>query len=262
MKSQSIITLLTDFGTKDTYVPQMKGVLLSMNPQLKIVDVSHQVSPHNILEGGFLLKTVYSYFPKKTIHVCVVDPGVGTSRKAILIETENYFFIGPDNGIFTFALENEKIKSIIELKNSEYHLKNVSITFHGRDIFTPVAAHLSLGMKPQQFGPALEKIKSLDAPSVHQNEKSVEGEVLYADHFGNLVSNIQKKDLKPHAHYSMKIQDKTIEDISKTYFDRPKNNLVALFGSSGYLEIAIVEGSAKQLFPSFNKIVLQEIKKS
>ncbi|HLD74128.1 MAG TPA: SAM-dependent chlorinase/fluorinase [Bdellovibrionota bacterium] len=261
---QKIVTLLTDFGTKDTYVPQMKGVLLSLNPALKIVDISHQVAPQNIMEGAFLLKTTYSYFPPGTIHVAVVDPGVGTSRKALLVETEKYFFIGPDNGILSPTLHKETIKNIIEIKNSEYFLKNVSITFHGRDIFATVAAHLASGIKPQQFGPTCDSYVQLKFPpllksSPTKGEESIEACVIYTDNFGNLITNVQKNDLDLKRKYEITIDGKKIQGLSKTYFDKNKGEIVALIGSSGFLEIAIVEGSAHTQLSPTSKILISPI---
>ncbi len=259
MLKQKIVTLLTDFGTKDSYVPQMKGVLLSLNPNIKIIDISHQVAPQNILEGAFLLKTTFSYFPKGTIHVAVVDPGVGTSRKALLIETENYFFVGPDNGIFSPTLRTETIKNIIEIKNSEYFLKNVSITFHGRDIFAPVAGHLANGIKPQQFGPTRNSYVPLSFPPLLKSSENIEAQVIYTDNFGNLITNIRKTDLDLKKKYEIAVGQEKILGLSRTYFDKNKGECVALIGSSGFLEIAIVEGSAYEKLTPTSKIVVTVI---
>ena len=145
-----IITLLTDFGLKDPYVASMKGVILRINPRCTLVDITHR-NPHDIEEGAFILANAYSTFPKGTIHLSVVDPGVGSPRKPILLVTKNYFFVGPDNGLFTFAAKREKVKQAIALTNPKFFLPQVSTTFHGRDLFAPVAAHLSLGVKPKDF---------------------------------------------------------------------------------------------------------------
>src|SRR4030043_1230709 len=143
-----IITLLTDFGLKDPYVASMKGVILSINPQCTLVDITHQVSPHDIREGAFILAQTYSTFPKGTIHLSVVDPGVGSARKPILIVTKNYFLMGPDNGLFAFAVKRETLKQVVVLTNQKFFLSEISSTFHGRDIFAPVAASPALGGKP------------------------------------------------------------------------------------------------------------------
>ena len=259
MNKQKIVTLLTDFGTKDAYVPQMKGVLLSLNPTLKIIDISHQVAPQNIMEGAFLLKTTYCYFPSGTIHIAVVDPGVGTSRKALLIETEKYYFIGPDNGLLSPTLRKETIKNIIEIKNSEYFLKNVSITFHGRDIFAPVAAHLANGIKPQQFGPTRNSYIPLSFPPLLKSSETIEAQVIYTDNFGNLITNVCKADLDLKKKYEISVENKKIQGLSKTYFDKNKGELVALIGSSGFLEIAVVEGSAQEKLSCTAKILIREM---
>ncbi len=258
LSRNQIVTLLTDFGTKDTYVPQMKGVLLSLNQTLTIVDISHEVKPQNIFEGAFLLNTCYSFYPQKTIHIAVVDPGVGSPRAALLIETKNYYLIGPDNGILSLCLEKEKIKTIIELKNSEYFLKNVSTTFHGRDIFAPIAGHLSLGIQPAQFGPTIESINTLKIPRLQKHDNILEAQVIYTDHFGNMITNIKREDLNPSKNYKIKINKQIIHGISKTYSEKNPGELIALIGSSGYLEIAAVEGSALQKLSSLEKITLYE----
>jgi len=157
-----IITLLTDFGTEDYYVASMKGVILKINPRCTLIDITHHVSPHDIKEGAFLLANAYSFFPKGTIHLSVVDPGVGGPRNPILIVTTNYFFVGPDNGLFLFALKREKVKKVVALTNQKYFLSQMSTTFHGRDLFAPVAAHLSLGVKPEAFGPELDSWTEID----------------------------------------------------------------------------------------------------
>src|SRR4030042_6725098 len=148
----SMITLLTDFGTRDHYVASMKGVILQINPKCTLVDISHQVIPHDIKEGALLLSSAYSYFPKGTIHLSVVDPEVGSPRKPILLVTMNYFFVGPDNGLFTLVALRDKVKHVVALTYKKYFLPQVSTTFHGRDIFAPVAGHLSLGKNQKAFG--------------------------------------------------------------------------------------------------------------
>jgi S-adenosylmethionine hydrolase len=150
-----IITLLTDFGLK-TYMASMRGVILSINPKCTLVDITHMINSHDIKEGAFILGQAYSNFPKGTIHLSVVDPGVGSARKPILIVTKNYFFVGPDNGLFTIALRRERVKQAVVLTNQKFFLPEISTTFHGRDIFAPAAAYLSLGVKPESFGPSIK----------------------------------------------------------------------------------------------------------
>ena len=170
----SIITLLTDFGLKDSYVASMKGVILKINPQCRLIDITHQVNPHDLEEGAFILASAYSTFPKGTIHLVVIDPGVGSLRNPILLATENYFFIGPDNGLFTFVLQTEKVKQGVALTNPRFFLPRVSTTFHGRDIFAPVAAHLSLGVKPKVFGHEIDSWTQLPV----QKPRTIKGKLV------------------------------------------------------------------------------------
>lgn len=244
-----IITLLTDFGTKDGFVGTMKGVILSINPKVELVDLTHEISPHNILEASIALRTSYHFFPRGTIHLVVVDPGVGSQRRSILVETEKYYFIGPDNGILSFALENEEIKKIIELSNKKYFLRDISNTFHGRDIFAPVAAYLARGTNIKRFGQQTKEYKkfTLLTPRIHPG--GVIGKVIYVDHFGNLVTNIgaglalklaQKRVL-------IKINNRKIERINKSYADTKPGELTAVIGSNDCLEIAVNQGNAFQV---------------
>ena len=245
-----IITLLTDFGLKDPYVASMKGVILSINPQCTLVDITHQVSPHDIREGAFILAQTYPTFPKGTIHLSVVDPGVGSARKPILIVTKNYFFVGPDNGLFTIALERESVKQVVVLTNQKFFLSEISSTFHGRDIFAPVAAYLSLGVKPESFGPSIKSWHEIPFPDPAMKQGKLIGEIVHVDAFGNLVSNIDYKNLlkvskgRP---FLIKIGKRTMRGLKKGYWEGKKNEPMALFGSGGYLEISIREGNAQKI---------------
>lgn len=243
----SIITLTTDFGNTDPYVGIMKGVILSICPDAKIVDISHNITPQNIQEANWILRCSYTYFRKGTIHVCVVDPGVGSTRKPILLEISNYFFIGPDNGIFTAILELGIIKNIIELTEEKYWLKNISKTFHGREIFAPVAAHLANGVNPKEFGRTIEikDLTKLPTYDLIKKEKACIGVIQYIDRFGNLITNI------PDAFLSQKITGK-IKNIEfgglvSSYSEGEKNKLFAIIGSHGFLELSINKGSAVKL---------------
>ncbi len=242
-----IITLLTDFGIKDHYVASMKGTILNINPCCTLIDITHHITPHDIKEGAFILGNAYSSFPKGTIHLSVVDPGVGGSRKPILIVTTNYFFVGPDNGLFTFALKREKVKKAVALTNQKYFLSPVRNTFHGRDLFAPVAAYLSLGVKPGAFGPELNSWVEIDFQKPMIKEGRLIGEILHIDAFGNLISNIDEKQLfhfvKDHS-FVIKIGKRTILGLKKGYWEGKRNELMALIGSGGFLEISIREGNA------------------
>jgi hypothetical protein len=245
-----IITLLTDFGLKDPYVASMKGVILSINPQCTLVDITHQVSPYDIKEGAFILAQAYSTFPKGTIHLSVVDPGVGSPRKPILFVTKNYFFIGPDNGLFTFALKREKLKKVIALGKMEFFLPEVSPTFHGRDLFAPVAAHLSFGIAPESFGRVIKSWNEISFPEPVLRQEKLIGEVVHIDTFGNLVCNIDYKNLLKFSKsrpFVIKIGKRTMRGLKKGYWEGRKDEPMALIGSGGFLEISIREGNAQRL---------------
>ena len=245
-----VITLLTDFGTKDHYVASMKGVILNINPRCLLIDITHQVSPHDIREGAFILANAYSYFPKGTIHLSVVDPGVGGARKPLLLVTQNYCFVGPDNGLFTMITQKECVKQIIALDKQKYHLLKVSTTFHGRDIFAPVAAHLSLGVKPSALGHKIDLLGWLGFEGPFIREGKLLGEILHVDTFGNLVSNIEEGSLfrfirgRP---FVIRAGRKTIHGLKKGYWEGEKGEPIALFGSGGFLEICVREGNAQKV---------------
>jgi S-adenosylmethionine hydrolase len=257
----SIITLTTDFGLKDPWAAEMKGVILSINPSARIVDVTHLVSPQNIVEGAFVLSRSFPFFPAGTIHVAVVDPGVGTARAPILVETEDFYLVGPDNGIFTLtldALEEEKIKRVIKLTREEFFLKEVSATFHGRDIFAPVAAHLSLGADPESFGEPLgAPPRRLKISRPEKSENTLTGEVIYIDNFGNLITNIDSGDvsaLRETGPLEVVIKGVRIEGISETYLTGEIKQgahgpppPVAVIGSTDFLEIACYMAKASDV---------------
>jgi len=240
----NIITLTTDFGNGDIYVGVMKGVILSINPNATIVDITHDISPHNIKEGAFLLNDFYRYFPKGSIHLVVVDPGVGSERKGILIESDGYFFVGPDNGIFTYPIK-KGLKKIIELSNKSYYLNEISSTFHGRDIFAPVAAHLSLGIEPDKFGNEIKEYKILNFdPEISEN--GINGEIIHIDKFGNLITDI-KKEFMVNKDFEILIKDIKIDNISESYFEGKEKEILAIFGSSGWLELSVNMGNAADI---------------
>ena len=259
-----IITLLTDFGLADNFVGVIKGVILGINPEVGIIDLSHSVMPGDILGGAFLLKSSYRYFPPGTVHLVIVDPGVGSKRKAIIVKTKRYYFIGPDNGVLSLALEaEEKIVNVVSITNRKFFLKPVSFTFHGRDIFAPVAAYLSRGINITKFGISQSKIyKHLKFPqpkiippqrdpAYGGKDKTLQGEVIYIDHFGNLITNIQEDVFRRFAgkrNFRICLKDKIINKLSKSYLSTEKNKPLAIFGSFGNLEISINCGSAADYF--------------
>lgn len=244
-----VITLLTDFGLKDPYVASMKGVILRINPQCTLVDITHHVPPHDLKEGAFVLANAFSTFPKGTIHIAVVDPGVGSPRKPILLVTQSYFFIGPDNGIFTFVGKREKVKQAVALTNSRYFLSQVSTTFHGRDIFAPVAAHLSLGVKPKAFGHVMNSWTEFLFREPENKEGHLVGEVFHIDTFGNLISNIDRGQLfqfsKRHP-IIVRVGKRIVRGLKKGYWEGKKNEPIALLGSGDFLEISVKEGNAQK----------------
>jgi S-adenosylmethionine hydrolase len=245
-----IITLLTDFGTKDHYVASMKGVILNINPECLLIDITHEVNPHDIEQGAFILANAYSYFPKGTIHLSVVDPGVGGSRKPIVLITHNYFFVGPDNGLLSLVVQKEKVKQVVAITQKKYFLSKVSNTFHGRDIFAPVAAHLSLGIKPNAFGHEINSLKELGLQKPVVKKRRLLGEILHIDTFGNLVSNIDEEKLSQFIQnrpFAIRVGGKVISVLKNGYWDGKKGELIALLGSGGFLEISIREGNAERL---------------
>ena len=185
-----VIALLTDFGLKDSYVGVMKGVIATVNPRVTVIDLDHDVASHRIEEAAFLLATSYSYFPQNTVFCVVVDPGVGSSRKAIAIQTKNYYFVGPDNGVLWQAAERDGITKIVTLENKKYFRKPVSSTFHGRDIFAPIAAALTKGYRPAGFGREIKDFINPDFINPQVERGTIFGEILHIDSFGNLITNI------------------------------------------------------------------------
>ena len=240
-----IITLTTDFGIKDHYVGAMKGVILSINPDALIVDITHEISPHDVMKGAFVLRNFYRYFPEGTIHVVVVDPGVGGQRKPIAVEADGNVFIGPDNGVFTFAYLKSRSFKVIEISNPRYILADVSSTFHGRDIFAPVAGYVSMGTQLEDLGKEIRNPVKLPVrePQIRGNE--IIGEVIYTDHFGNLATNIPHDLVKPGS--KIYIGKNIIKGISRSYSEVPEGELLAIIGSSGFLEVSVNQGRASDV---------------
>ncbi|MBM4255711.1 MAG: SAM-dependent chlorinase/fluorinase [Deltaproteobacteria bacterium] len=243
-----IITLLTDFGTRDAFVGIMKGVILGIAPGVQLVDLSHDVPPQDVLAGALVLRSAVSFFPAGSIHVAVVDPGVGSQRRAVIIETQEALFVSPDNGLLSLAVPPESIVRIIHLTNSQYFLPQLSSTFHGRDVFAPVAAHLSRGVPPEALGLTIPSIERLSLPRVERTETELIGSVIAIDHFGNLITNIAEADLLPFPRETLwvSIGAVKIQGLVATYASVPLGATVALINSWGMLEIAVRNGSAAQ----------------
>ncbi len=244
-----IITLTTDFGNEDHYVGSMKGVIFGINADSNVIDITHKVQRHDIFNAAFTVRNFYQYFPHDSIHVVVVDPGVGSERRPIVIETKHGVFVGPDNGVFSLILESAEKADIYQITNSEYMLDNISHTFHGRDIFAPVAAHISKGIYISDVGAKIESPVLLNISKPIENEVGLHGEIIYTDSFGNLITNITSKMLN--GFKSICIDDYVIDTIAKSYQDVEIGGLLAILGSSGYLEISVNRGSAADRIKDF-----------
>ncbi len=258
------IALLTDFGTTDMYVGVMKGVIRRICPDAALVDITHHIEPQNVRQAAFALMASHSYFPPGTVFLVVVDPGVGTTRRPIAVRGGDNIFVGPDNGVLTYALAGTTPLSIVELNNSAYHLPEVSDTFHGRDLFAPAAAYLAGGVKLEELGTAADSMFVLPTPALLVSGKTISGEVTQIDRFGNVITSIGylhwvnagRLRLSPrfgdqHTPVPLNAEESRVElnstvqhGIRHTYGDAPRGELLALVGSSGFLELAVNQGSA------------------
>lgn len=246
---QPIITLLTDFGAQDYFVGAMKGVILSLNPDTTIVDITHEIPPQDIQAAAFNLLACYREFPPGTIHVAVVDPGVGSNRHAIVIKCAGQFFVGPDNGLFSWISEREGSFSAWQVTNEKFFRNPVSSTFHGRDVFAPVAAALCNGVAATEFGPPLEKIVTLPPLSPRTTADALEGSVIHIDRFGNCITNFSAEHISEErvaAGAKLIVNDKVITSFRKFFADQSgsRNELFMLVGSAGFVEIAAQNASA------------------
>jgi hypothetical protein len=242
-----IITMLSDFGTRDAYVAAMKGVILGINPEVRLVDLTHEVPPHDIAAAAFVLAAAAPFFPEGTIHLAVVDPGVGSARRGLAAQARGQFCIGPDNGLFHFLFRHAPDLSVVSLENPAFFLPKVSATFHGRDIFAPAAAHLSMSLDLENLGPAISDPVLLPFGKPVFDGDLVEGEIVYVDRFGNLVSNIEWDDLVrwlDGGELRLEIKGLALNRLSRTYADGAPGEVLALGGSHGYLEIACNRANA------------------
>ena len=241
-----IIALLTDFGTKDYFVGAMKGAILFINENVQIVDITHEIEPQNIVSASFNLRACFQDFLVGTIFVAVVDPGVGSRRRAILVETPDYFFIAPDNGLLSFVFNGEKEFRVFELTSRKFFAENISATFHGRDIFAPVAAHLSKGVKPSEFGLEITDFVRFDENKPRKiSDREIEAEIIETDRFGNLITNLKREDLP--ARFTLEIGATKIENLRQFFAESEKGEVFMIFGSAGFLEIAAFQDSAKNI---------------
>ena len=244
--ASGIVTLMTDFGESDGYAGSMKGVILKLAPDVRIIDISHILPPFNITSAAYALFTCYCDFPAGSVHIAVVDPGVGSQRRPVTVAYQDYFFVGPDNGLFSLILAQGGDYRAWEIKNVAPTRGRISRTFHGRDIFAPAAAHLASNRDPGQLGPECMDLMMLPQAAPQTQGKRVLGEVIHIDHFGNLITNIREDMLdrsNPGAAL-IKIGSCTIMGLSETFSDREPGELLAYVGSAGLLEIGIVQGSA------------------
>jgi hypothetical protein len=246
-----IITLLTDFGTADPFVGIMKGVILGINPRVQLVDLCHGVSPQDVLEAAFLLDCAYRYFPKGTIHLVVVDPGVGGRRRALVAEGSHGYYLAPDNGVLSYLFASGEIRRVVEVAADAYLLHPVSQTFHGRDVFAPVAAHLSRRGGIARFGTVTTRWVRLRLPAPRRTDDgSLEGSVLHVDRFGNLITNISSREisaLHPERGITVSIGDRIIHGMVRSYDRLKAGAMGAILGSAGYLEIFANRQSAAHL---------------
>ena len=241
-----IITLTTDFGLSDHFVGTMKGVILNVLPTAEVVDISHNVTPFEIQEAAFLIAQAYPYYPKRTVHVVVVDPGVGTARRPILIETADQFFVAPDNGVLSMVYSKQKHKAR-HITAQRYFLPAVSNTFHGRDIFAPVAAHLRKGVPPSKLGRLIQDHLRTDFESpVRTGKRFWSGTVLKEDNFGNLITNFRLEEFPELSErpFQMTAGLLAVERLAVNYAEGEPGELVLIPGSSGYLEVSMNQGSA------------------
>lgn len=243
-----IITLTTDYGTSDHLVAVMKGVILKINPDAQIIDITHQVAAYDLLEGALAIANAYPYFPPRTIHVVVVDPGVGTERRPLLVSGQNQYFIAPDNGVLSGVFEREHPVTVRHITSEHYFAQPVSKTFHGRDVFAPVAAWLSKNWQPGSMGEEISDFKRFAMPKPKEADGLMKGVVLKVDIFGNLVTNFRAEDLTPETlekgEIKLQVGAHPITRLVPTFASGINGEAIAYIGSSGYVEIAVNKGNA------------------
>ena len=251
----AVLTLTTDFGVDDAYVASMKGVILGINPEARLVDICHTISPQNVAEAAFVLGDAVPHFPPRTVHLVVVDPGVGTQRRAVVLRTLEADFVAPDNGVLSYVMDDSVPEDsdgrrrlggnsqAYGITNQEYARHPVSPTFHGRDIFAPAAAHLTLGVTPDRLGERVDSLASVPLPRpLRAADGTVTGHILHIDRFGNLITNLTATDL-PAGPPTIEVGGHVISGLSRTYAEA--DGLLALIGSSDRLEISLRDGSAR-----------------
>ena len=244
-----ILTLTTDFGISDGYVAAMKGVVLTCTPDAQIVDITHQVPPQDVAAGAFAMYCACPFFPEGSVHVGVVDPGVGSDRRGIIVETEQFVYVGPDNGLFSPVYEREKVRRIVAIENTALMRPQVSSTFHGRDVFAQVGAHLLKGVSCEEVGPEIEVPVTCDLWGVEERADALVGRVVCVDHFGNAISMIERSHIDekyPDGDFEIVVGKTRFDRICQTYSEVKEGEALALYGSLDTLEIAVCEGSASR----------------
>lgn len=241
-----LITLTTDFGADSPYAAAMKGVIVRINPRARIIDLSHQLPPQDVVHGAFFLAEAVPYFPLETLHVAVIDPGVGTGRKLLYVEVAGRRLLAPDNGVWTMLGAGRAPERVHELTEPAYRRAEVSPTFHGRDILAPAAGHLSLGLDPGRLGPRVAQWVSLPLPCPVADGHEVHGEVLFVDHFGNLITNVRASTLPAEGPAEVVVEKAPVRRWVRTYGEASPGELVALISSGGFLEIAVAQGDASR----------------
>ncbi|MFQ3574472.1 MAG: SAM-dependent chlorinase/fluorinase [Thermodesulfovibrionales bacterium] len=246
LRPSGVITLTTDFGLRDTFVGQMKGVILSINRCASIVDITHEIEQYSVDKANYLISGFYRYFPPKTIHVGIVDPGVGSMRRGLIIDYDGHFFIGPDNGIFSSILRHRDKNKVVQITNTKYTLRSHSPTFQGRDVFAPVAGWLSIGIPIDDFGSPIDDpvVLDLEVPRFEQNE--IHGRVVLIDRFGNCITNIKSDHIKDWD-FEVVFRDKVLEPSS--YYEESRDKGIScIINSSGFLELFVYRGSASKTY--------------
>jgi S-adenosylmethionine hydrolase len=248
-----LITLLTDFGDRDSFVSSMKGVILTINPHATLVDLSHHVPPHSVEDASYLLKSCYRYFPKGTVHVAVVDPGVGSARRPLIAKNDHYFFLAPDNGLLTPILAEDSEMEVREIENADYRLTSPGHTFDGRDLFAPAAAWLTKGEPLASFGQLIDDCKTFTISKPKWEAMALVGEIVHVDRFGNLISNLTSDHVKEFREVTkrlnplIRIAGHTIDGLVGSYHEGDARGPRALINSDGWLEVFLKEGSAASL---------------
>ncbi len=248
----SVVTLLTDFGARDHFVASMKGVILGINNQARIIDVSHNVEPYSVEEAAFLLNSCYHYFPDGTVHVVVVDPGVGSARRGLLVTTSRYFFVAPDNGVLTYIFENELSVEVRQIENRQFRLDSEGATFEGRDVFAPSAGWLTRGQTPGAYGRLVADYEKLKIRKPEVRKGTLHGRVAHVDRFGNIITDVTPADIQAlrtitkRQNISFAIGGVTIDTLKTHYEQGSPEKPDALINSNGYLEVFMKEGSAAE----------------